>query len=200
MPAGRPTKLTAATTEAICRTVRAGSPPPWAARRSGVDDSTLRRWRMTATRAEAKKHNERSQHERRCIEFFTELGLAEADSFVLLSGMIQSGAQKSSLVETTTTTTQTEGEDGKSVTTTVRKEREIAGDWRAAAHLAGRRFPKDMGDRLQIEGTEGGAPIRLVTNEEAWEELEAWRRQKALSNGTAPLGAGPERVPANGHG
>lgn len=153
----------------------------WACKYAGVDDACIAKWRHTATRAETKKPRERSQHERATIQFFRETSQAEADSYMLGIGLIAQAARPSKLVRT-------EIDDLGQTIRTVTSD--ITGDWRAMAHLLARRFPRDMGDKSQVEvsGPDGG-PIHTVSNDEVWAELEALRRERALGSVVVPTPA-----------
>jgi hypothetical protein len=183
------TKLTATVQEAICEAIRSLAPMHWAARYAGVDDDTVRLWRHTATRALEKKARQRSQHERRCIALFGAMSDAESRAFVFGTTLISNAALPTILTETTTTTST---KDGVTTTTSVRKERQVAGDWHAIAHLMARLHPREMGDRFQIEGTPGGEPVRVVTVEDVWDELEALRRAEGVPDLLGPSGNGSE--------
>lgn len=179
MPGGRPTKLTPAVTESICEAIRSTAPMHWAASYAGVDDSTVSRWRSTATAAMGKKPRERSQHERRCIVFFNAVKEAEAKAFVFGTTSIAAAARDAKLVRTVTTTRKIGDE---TFTTSVREEKQVSGEWRAMAHLMARRWPEDMGDRLQLEGAPSGEPIRVVSVEEGWAAVNDLKRQRELAS------------------
>jgi hypothetical protein len=170
MPLGAPTKLSPTLQATICEAIRSIVPLHWAFRYAGVSDQTMRNWRATATKAAAKKHSARSKHERACIAFFGAVEAAQADAFMRGVAVIEAGSRPSYLVKETTTTKD-------DVTVTVRETKEIAGDWRAMAHLMARVFADDMAGRIAIESEEN-APIRVVTTEEVWDELQAYRRAK----------------------
>ena len=192
---GRPSKLTPAIQETICGAISTIVPMHWAFRYAGVTDQTMRNWRATATAAEAKKSSQRSQHERRCIEFFGAVDRVRAEAKVRGANVIESAAAPSRLIREVTTT-RTKGE--ATVTTTVREEKEIAGDWRAMAHLMARVYPEEMGDHstVQVIGEES-EPVRGATIEEVMEELEAFRRARAARGIARQLGVEQSPIDQN---
>ena len=192
---GRPTKLTPAIQETICEAVSSIVPMHWAFRYAGVTDQTMRNWRAAATAAESKKVSARSQHQRRCIEFFGAVERARADAFIRGANTMEQASAPSRLIREVTTTT-TKG--GETVVTTVREVKEIAGDWRAMAHLMARVFPEVMGDHstVQVSGEES-EPVRGATIEEVMEELEAFRRARAARGIARQLGVEQSPIDQN---
>jgi hypothetical protein len=178
MPGGRPTRLTEKVQNDVCVAVRASTPLHWAAQFAGVDAATLRKWRQVATSAAGKRPRERSQHERRCIAFFTEVERAEAAAFIMGWQRILDASSPTTLVTDRTTSKVTE--DGEVLeTVTVTESRQAPGNWQAMAHLMERRFPKDMhmATALEVSGPDGG-PLTVVSNDEAWADLQRVRDER----------------------
>ena len=135
-----------------------------------VDDSTVSKWKKTAAQADAKSPRLWSSHQRRCVDFFNAVRKADADFYVGGVAKIVAAANKQVLVKTVM------DEDGK----TTRTEQEVAGDWHAIEKVLTKRFPAEWGDRQAVELMgEGGGPIRTVTQEDVFAEIEAYRREQA---------------------
>ena len=153
--AGPRTRLTRKLIEQVTTTIRSGTPAPAAWSYAGVNRSTVQMWMRTANQAEGKRWNDRTQLDRLCLELQESVRQAEGQAAVLLHGAMAQAAGltrerpkirtiRQRIVGDDTTVDEQGRVSGGRVTEVIVEEREVAPDWRAAAHIGRYRFPETM--------------------------------------------------------
>ena len=166
---GPRTRLTKALITQVATTIRSGTPAPAAWAYAGVSRTTVQTWMRRAADAEGKRWNDRDQLDRQCLELREAIRQAEGQAAVLLHGaMAQAAGLTRERPKVRTVRQRVVGDDtsvdengqvtGGRIVEVIIEEREVAPDWRAAAHIGRYRFPETMDPDQEPERDEAAAP------------------------------------------
>lgn len=193
---GPRTRLTQKLADSFCMAISTSGNPAAACRYVGIDQSTLSTWRRTAAEAAKKRWDDRSEMERRCLQFDSAVTLAEGQFQMRLYGSIASAAgatrvRPTKKIRRTILHGGVLADDGSvtgaEVHSQVLIEEEQAEDWRAAQALGKMAWPEEMGDRVAPE--EAAAPVgSLITGPMVFDRLQAAlrvRRERGIDDSDA---------------
>jgi hypothetical protein len=131
---GRTPKLTPEVQKLIVEAVAACAPRKYAAKRAGVDDSTVRKWILAGRKQKCGIYR----------TFFTLIKKAEADAIITRVARISKAAQGGQVIEKTSKTITTTDRQGKAVTTVTVTEKHAAPQWTADAWMLERRCSEEF--------------------------------------------------------
>lgn len=146
-----PSKLTPAVHDKIVNAVRVGLRIDETCRLVGVSNHVLASWRS------AGRKDHVAERDTPFARLYRESEAADAERHLEALEVMRAAARGGAVERTTTTVTDANGR-----TTTTVKERTSLGQWQAAAHFLGTRYPHYYGDKARDNNAPSGGSLVVV--------------------------------------